>query len=121
MGDKPERNSLALRLPVGFGFFFLRTHLDAECEQLRVQKAVHEVEEAEGALQQPSPDTPTNANTRGIIFTACSGASTLSTVADCVICRVQPLNSSVHRQAGPPTSHHAPNSGEQPEWAVTAF
>lgn len=45
-------------------FFFLRTHLDAACEQLRVQKSACELEEAEGALQQPSPDTPTNANTR---------------------------------------------------------
>lgn len=59
----PEQNSLALRLPVFF-VFFLRTHLDAACEQLRVQKSACELEEAEGALQQPSPDTPTNANTR---------------------------------------------------------
>lgn len=34
--------------------FFPPTHLDAEPEQLRLQKAECEPEEAEGALQRPS-------------------------------------------------------------------
>lgn len=39
-------------------WFFSITHLDAEREQLWVQKAECESEEAEGALQRPSSEAP---------------------------------------------------------------
>lgn len=114
----PEQNSLALRLPV-FCFLFCFFKNSSGCSVWTTARSKVCVWTG-GGWGSPAATIsrhPNQCKHQGIIFIACSGASTLSTVPYCVICRVKPSNSSVHRQAGPASSHHTPKL----EWVVTAF